>query len=234
MNGIIGMTELALDTTLTAGQREYLETVKSCADSLLTLINDILDFSKIEAGKLSLDEVPFNVRDVLDDTIKTLGLRAHQKGLELACHVLPDVPAELVGDPGRLRQIVINLVGNAIKFTEQGEVVVRVQTASRRPPTRCACISPSPIPASAFPPRSNGSSFKPSSRPTNRRRRLYGGTGLGLAIVSKLVAMMGGEIWVESELGTAARFTLRRASACRRNRRQRGAACPKSGTICPC
>jgi signal transduction histidine kinase len=160
MNGIIGMTELALDTPLDRDQQEYLETVKSCADSLLTLMNDMLDFSKIEAGKLRLDNVRFNLRDVLDDTIKALGLRAHQKGLELACHILPDVPGELVGDPGRLRQIVINLVGNAIKFTDRGEVILRVAAQSTTDREICLHVSVS----------DTGVGIPPSSRLTSRRR----------------------------------------------------------------
>src|SRR5262249_28807692 len=122
MNGILGMTELALDTPLTNEQREYLQLVKSSADSLLTVIDDILDFSKIEAGKLDLELVPFPLRDHLADTVKTLAVRAHKKGLELACQVGFDVPDTVVGDPNRLRQIIVNLVGNAIKFTDQGEV----------------------------------------------------------------------------------------------------------------
>jgi PAS domain S-box-containing protein len=130
MNGIIGMTELALDTELSREQRECLQMVKASADALLTVINDILDFSKIEAGKLHLDPTPFRLRDSLDDTVRTLGLRAQQKGLELISHVAPDVPDQLVGDLGRLRQIVVNLVGNAIKFTERGEVIVDVQKAT--------------------------------------------------------------------------------------------------------
>ncbi len=133
MNGILGMTELALETTLSPTQREYLQIVASSADALLTVINDILDFSKIEAGKLELDPIPFAIRDVVDDTLRSLALRAHDKGLELACRIAPDVPDSLVGDPGRLRQVLVNLVGNAIKFTERGEVVVAVERRGAGP-----------------------------------------------------------------------------------------------------
>ena len=133
MNAILGMTELALDTPLTEDQRQYLKTVKSAADSLLGIINDLLDFSKIEAGKLELDPADFSLRAALGDTLRALAVRAHKKGLELVCHVQPDVPDALVGDAGRLRQVLLNLVGNAIKFTEEGEVVVRVEAARRAP-----------------------------------------------------------------------------------------------------
>src|SRR5438046_1795566 len=129
MNAILGMTELALDTPLTEDQRQCLRTVKSAADNLLGMINDLLDFAKIEAGKLELDPAAFSLRVALGDTLRALAVRAHKKGLELVCHVQPDVPDALVGDAGRLRQVLLNLVGNAIKFTDDGEVVVRVEAA---------------------------------------------------------------------------------------------------------
>jgi signal transduction histidine kinase/DNA-binding response OmpR family regulator len=205
MNGIIGMTELALDTTLSAGQREYLETVKSCADSLLTLMNGILDFSKIEAGKVSLEEIQFNLADVLGDTIKTLGLRAHEKGLELACHILSNVPEELIGDPGRLRQIVVNLVGNAIKFTDQGEVIVRVAIESQADDNVCLHFTVSDT-GIGIPAEKQRLIFQPFEQADQSTTRLYGGTGLGLAIVSKLISVMRGTIWVESEVGRGSTF----------------------------
>ena len=205
MNAVIGMTELVLDTELTAEQREYLETVRDAADALLTIINDILDFSKIEAGKLDLEAIPFGLRDSLEDTMKTLAVRAHKKGLELACHIPPSVPDALVGDPGRLRQILVNLIGNAIKFTDQGEVVVEVaiesQAASEVRLHFCVRDTGIGIPAERQ--QAIFGSFTQADSSTTRK---YGGTGLGLAISSQLVAMMGGRIWVESAVGKGSTF----------------------------
>ena len=179
--------------------------MKSCSDSLLTVINDILDFSKIEAGKLSLDEIRFDLEDILGDTIKTLALRAHKKGLELACHILPNVPEQLVGDPGRLRQVLVNLVGNAIKFTEHGEVVVRVGMESQSADDVCLHFAVADT-GIGIPPEKQQLIFQAFEQADPSTTRTYGGTGLGLAIASKLVAMMGGRIWVESEVGRGSTF----------------------------
>ena len=205
MNGVIGMTELALETKLTHEQREYLSTVKSSADSLLSIINDILDFSKIEAGKLDVETINFLLRDMLDDTMRGSSLRAHQKGLELACHVLPGVPDALQGDPNRLRQIVVNLLGNAIKFTSQGEVVVRVSTLEETSSEAVLhfVVTDTGI---GIPPGKQGAIFEAFTQADNSMTRKYGGTGLGLAISSRLVTMMGGRMWVESEPGVGSTF----------------------------
>ncbi|HTU93232.1 MAG TPA: response regulator [Gemmataceae bacterium] len=217
MNGILGMTQLALDTALTAEQREYLQMVKMSADGLLTVINDILDFSKIEAGKLELDPTNFELRDMLADSVRSLSLRAHAKKLELACHVAADVPDFLVGDPARLRQVLLNLVGNALKFTEQGEVVVHVQLAgsSSETPLRPGgdinlhfAVSDTGI---GIAPEKLPYIFDPFVQADTSTTRKYGGTGLGLTITGRLVEMMGGRLWVESTLGKGStfHFTLR-------------------------
>ena len=205
MNGVLGMTELALDTELTSEQREYLNLAKASADHLLAVINDILDFSKIEAGKLDLELIDFPLRDTLDDTVATLALRAAKKGLELVCHVRPDVPDGLIGDPGRLRQVVVNLAGNAIKFTERGEVVVHVDVLSRADGdvTLHFAVNDTGI---GIAPEKQDRLFKSFSQVDASTTRQYGGTGLGLAISSQLVQMMGGRVWLESAAGVGSTF----------------------------
>jgi len=205
MNGIIGMTELTLDTELTAEQREYVELIKTSADSLLTVINDILDFSKIEAGKLSLDPVAFDPRDCIEETMKALALRAHQKNLELACRVGPDVPEAVVGDPFRLRQILVNLVGNAIKFTRQGEVVVDVNAEPQNGEQVRLHFTVRDT-GIGIPEDKQTHIFEAFTQADGSTTRQYGGTGLGLNISSQLVALMGGRIWVESVEGEGSTF----------------------------
>ncbi|MBP3954499.1 response regulator [Gemmata sp. G18] len=205
MNGIIGMTELALETRLAPAQREYLELVRSSADALLTVINDILDFSKVEAGKLDLDPTPFALRDALGDTLKTVAARAQGKGLELACQIDDAVPDGLVGDVGRVRQVVINLVGNAIKFTDRGEVVVRVslEEPGDAAPLLHFAVTDTGI---GIPANKLGAVFEPFVQADGSTTRKYGGTGLGLTISARLVELMGGRIWAESALGHGSTF----------------------------
>jgi PAS domain S-box-containing protein len=205
LNGVMGMTDLALDTELTREQRDYLETVKSSSDSLLTVINDILDFSKIEAGKIELESVDFNLRDSLESTLKTVALRADEKGLELLCEVAPEVPEVVCGDSTRLRQVVINLVGNAIKFTETGEIAVRVQAESRDA-NHCVLHFSVADTGVGIPEEKRELIFAPFSQADTSTTRKYGGTGLGLTISTRLVEMMGGKIWVESEVGRGSQF----------------------------
>ncbi len=205
MNAIIGMTELALNTALNPEQREYLGTVSESAESLLRLLNDILDFSKIEAGKLALDSMPFRLRECLGDTMHALAVRAAQKRLELACHIQPDVPDGLTGDPGRLRQVVVNLVGNAIKFTETGEVVVSAELLSETDGdcTLRFTVSDTGI---GIPAEKQELIFDAFAQADTSMTRRFGGTGLGLAISSQLVALMGGEIDLASTPGKGSTF----------------------------
>jgi two-component system, sensor histidine kinase and response regulator len=213
MNGIMGMVELALDTELTAEQREYLSVVKGSADSLLRLLNDILDFAKIEARKLDLEPLEFRLRDIIGVTMKTLAVRAHSKALELAYRIAPDVPDAVLGDPSRLRQILVNLVGNAIKFTERGEVVVEVENARCEEETADATRSGAVNlhfsvrdTGVGIPAEKQRAIFEPFTQADSSTTRQYGGTGLGLAISSQLATLMGGRLWVDSRPGEGSTF----------------------------
>ncbi|PXX37945.1 response regulator [Undibacterium pigrum] len=205
MNGILGMTELALDTSLNREQRQYLNLIKSSADSLLTIIDDILDSSKIEAGKLVLEKVAFDLPDMLDDAVRTLVIPAEQKGLELVADTDVDSRSKLIGDPVRIRQILFNIVGNAIKFTDSGEIVVQVrqETLSGGDVQLHFKVTDTGI---GIPKDKIASIFDSFSQADNSITRKYGGTGLGLSISSRLVKMMQGRIWVESELGHGSTF----------------------------
>lgn len=206
MNGVIGMTELLMDTPLDAEQQEYLGIVKSSSEALLRVINDILDFSKIEAGKLLIEHIPYHLGRTLAEALKTMALRAQEKGLELVCDVAPDVPLHVQGDPGRLRQIVVNIVGNAIKFTAQGEIVVRVTRVDgpdSQPGRLLFSISDT---GTGIAPDKLGSIFEAFSQEDSSITRKYGGTGLGLTICARLAQAMGGRIWAESELRKGSTF----------------------------
>ncbi|TWT82972.1 Signal transduction histidine-protein kinase BarA [Planctomycetes bacterium CA13] len=210
MNGIIGMSELLSGTKLSPEQKEYLGMVRGSADSLLRLLNDILDFSKVEAGKLELEMIPFDLRDNVEKTTRTLSARATKKGLELACRIDPQVPQCIVGDPGRLRQLIVNLVGNSMKFTEQGEIIISV--VSDEIDEHSTLLHFSVIDTGiGIPQEKQKSIFQAFSQVDTSTTRQYGGTGLGLAISSQLVNLMGGRIWVESTVGegTTFHFTMR-------------------------
>jgi len=210
MNGVIGMTDLALGTELNEEQREYLEAAKMSADSLLTLINDILDFSKIEAGKLELVPIDFSLRDCIANTLTTLAVIAHKKGLELIYDIPGEIPDAVMGDPGRLRQILVNLVGNSIKFTPKGEVSVRAQLESETESEISVQFSVTDT-GIGIPLNKQEKIFDSFEQADGTTTREYGGTGLGLAVSTQLVRMMGGRIWVESEVGKGStfRFTVR-------------------------
>src|SRR5499427_6600007 len=211
MNAIIGMTELVLDTSLDEGQRQGLKTVRSAADSLLSIINDLLDFSKIEAGKLELVPADFSLRGAVGDTLRVMAARAHKKGLELIYHVQPDVPDALIGDAGRLRQVLLNLVGNAVKFTDEGELGVEVQADSPTPSPGAGEVGLRFMVRDTgigIPPDQQERIFRAFEQEDTSTTRKYGGTGLGLTIAARLVALMGGQISVASAPGQGTTFAF--------------------------
>ncbi len=205
LNGVVGMTELALTTDLTSEQREYLETVKLSADSLLAVINDILDFSKIEAGKIDFETIDFDIREMLELTMKTLAFRAEEKGLELLCDIAPEVPEAVHGDSTRMRQVVVNLIGNAIKFTEAGEVALKMNVTAGADgnPMFHFIVSDTGI---GIPADKLKTIFEPFSQADTSTTRKFGGTGLGLSISVRLVQLMGGQMWAESKPGVETKF----------------------------
>jgi len=205
LNGVMGMTDLVLDTELTPDQRQCLETVKLSADSLLTVINDILDFSKIEAGRTDLEELDFNLRDSMDAIMRTLALRADEKGVELLCEVDAEIPQVVRADSNRLRQIILNLIGNAIKFTHDGEVALKVQKETESGDNRLFHFSVSDT-GIGIPHDKLDAIFQPFAQADSSTTRRFGGTGLGLTISMRLVHMMGGKIWLQSEVGKGSTF----------------------------
>src|SRR5262249_12750300 len=205
MNAVIGMTGLALQTQLTPRQREYIRTANESAEALLTILNDILDVSKIEAGRPAVHSAPFSLRDTVEGALKLFAPRAHEKRLELACHIPPDVPDGLVGDAGRLRQVLVNLVGNAVKFTDAGDVVLEV---ARGPVTEDEAVLRFSVSDTGIgiPKDTQGRIFGAFVQADASTTRRFGGTGLGLTISAQLVEMMGGRIWVTSEEARGSRF----------------------------
>ncbi|MBI3814849.1 MAG: response regulator [Nitrospinae bacterium] len=213
MNAIIGMSDLLWDTELTSEQRQYVHVFRSAGENLLNLINDILDLSKVEAGQLTLETIDLDLREVVEKLCEVMAIRAHQKGLELACYIMPGVPTDLIGDPLRIRQILVNLIGNAIKFTEKGEVVVTVKSEELRmknekqdielPLTLNFSVKDTGI---GIPPEKVNAVFESFTQVDSSTTRKYGGTGLGLTISKRLVEMMGGRIWIESKLGEGTTF----------------------------
>ena len=214
MNGILGMTELALSTDLTAEQREFLSLVRSSAESLLVILNDVLDYSKIEAGKMVLSAVRFNLGEIVGEAMKSMAVTAHRKGLELAFDIEPEVPPDLIGDPARLRQVLLNLTGNAIKFTERGEVTVQVRVAERDGEAVKLHVSVRDT-GIGIAPEKQDRLFRAFEQADSSTTRQYGGTGLGLVISARIVRLMGGEIWMESAPGAGSvfHFTSRMAAA---------------------
>jgi PAS domain S-box-containing protein len=205
MNGVLGMTELLLETTLDQVQRDYTDTIRDSAKSLLTVVNDILDYSKVEAGKLELEKIDMDLRDVVEDVARLIAMQGHSKGLEVSAHVDPSLPDNVVGDPGRVRQVLLNLGSNAVKFTEQGEVRLNltvVSTDSKQFEVRCeVCDS-----GIGIPPQRLDMLFRPFTQVDSSMTRRFGGTGLGLSIVRSLVELMGGKVGVESKVGTGSTF----------------------------
>lgn len=205
MNGILGMLELALSEPLTPGLREYLQTAKDSADTLLALLNELLDLSRIESSKFTLELAPFSLRDMISQTARPLSIRAHQKGLELICDIPDNVPDTLIGDDLRLRQILTNLIGNAIKFTEKGEVAVRLSQRNHRH-SRIELEFSVEDTGPGIPKEAQDRIFEPFTQADHSTARRYGGTGLGLAIASSLVSLMGGKLEVDSTPGAGSRF----------------------------